>query len=40
MLRRELRPDVTTLPDRELGLAAMLLLVAVVLAVAVLPSFL
>jgi hypothetical protein len=38
MLRREPRP--TTLPDRELGIAAMLLLVAVVLTVAVLPSFL
>jgi hypothetical protein len=39
MLRHEPRHDTTTtVPDRELGIAAMLLLLAIVLAVALLPS--
>ena len=40
MLRHEPRHDTTTtVPDRELGISAMLLLLAIVLAVALLPSF-
>jgi hypothetical protein len=39
MLRREPRSDTATISDRELGIAAMLLLVVVVLTVAVLPAF-
>ncbi len=40
MIHRQPRTDPATIPDRELGIAAMLLLAAVVLTVAVLPSFL
>ncbi len=40
MIHRHPRPNPATIPDRELGIAAMLLLVAVVLSVAFLPSFL
>jgi hypothetical protein len=40
MLRHEPRPHTTTaIPDRELGIAAMLLLLVIVLAVALLPAF-
>lgn len=39
MLRHEHRRDSTTVSDRELGIAAMLLLLLVVLSVAILPSF-
>jgi hypothetical protein len=38
MLRREPRPEPATIPDRELGIAAMLLLVAVVLTALVVPG--
>ena len=39
MLRHEPRPETTTaIPDRELGIAAMILLLSIVLAVALLPS--
>jgi len=37
MLRREQRPEPTTISDWELGIAAMLLLVTVVLTVIVVP---
>jgi hypothetical protein len=40
MIHRQPRTDSGTIPDRELGIAAMLLLLTVVLTVAVLPSFL
>jgi hypothetical protein len=40
VIHRQPRTDPTTISDRELGITAMLLLVAVVLTVAVLPSFL
>lgn len=40
MLRRDPRPAPATISDRELGIAAMLLLLAVVVTVAVLPAFL
>jgi hypothetical protein len=38
MLRREPRPDTRTISDRELGIAAMLLLVAVVLTSLIVPA--
>lgn len=39
MLRHEPRHETTTaIPDRELGIAAMFLLLAIVLAVALLPA--
>jgi hypothetical protein len=39
MFRPDTHPDTpATLPDRELGIAAFLLLLAVVLAVAVVPA--
>lgn len=40
MIHRHPRTDPATISDRELGVAAMLLLVAVVLTVALLPAFL
>lgn len=40
MLRPEPTDAQATISDRELGLAALLLLVAVVLSVAILPAFL
>ncbi len=39
MLRHEPRQDAATVSDRELGLAAMLLLAVVVLAVLLVPAF-
>jgi len=38
MLRHEPRPDTATISDRELGFAAMLLLVAVVLTSLIVPA--
>lgn len=38
MLRHEPRQDPATIPDRELGIAAMLLLVAVVLTALIVPT--
>jgi len=38
MLRREPSHDPATISDRELGIAALLLLVVVVLAVAIVPA--
>lgn len=38
MLRRERTPDQATVSDRELGIAALLLLLAVVLAALVVPG--
>ena len=38
MLRHQPSDDTTTLPDRELGLAALLLLVTVVLTVIIVPA--
>ena len=38
MLRREPRPDTAIISDRELGIAAMLLLVAVVLTALIVPA--
>lgn len=38
MLRREPTQERTTISDRELGLAAMLLLVAVVLTTLIVPA--
>lgn len=38
MLRPEPRPSPATISDRELGIAAMLLLVAVVLTALVVPA--
>jgi len=38
MIRHDPRPDARTVSDRELGVAAMLLLLLVVLAVAVVPG--
>lgn len=39
MLRRHPRQDPATISDRELGIAAMLLLVAVVLTAILVPLF-
>jgi hypothetical protein len=39
MLRPEPSETPATIPDRELGIAALLLLLAVVLSVAILPAF-
>ena len=38
MLRREPSQDPATISDRELGIAALLLLVVVVLAVTIVPA--
>lgn len=38
MLRREPSPDPAAIPDRELGIAAMLLLITVVLTALVVPG--
>lgn len=38
MLRREPRPHTATIPDRELGIAVLLLLVAMVLTALVVPA--
>lgn len=38
MLRQEPRQDATNVSDRELGVAAMLLLVAVVLTALIVPA--
>jgi hypothetical protein len=40
MFRREPTESPATISDRELGIAALLLLVSVVLSVAILPAFL
>jgi hypothetical protein len=40
MLRREPSKDPATIPDQELGIAAFLLLVVVVLAVTLVPNIL
>ncbi len=40
MLRPQPRETPATISDRELGMAALLLLVSVVLSVAILPAFL
>jgi hypothetical protein len=40
MFRREPTGSPATISDRELGIAALLLLVSVVLSVAILPAFL
>jgi len=40
MLRREPTKSPATISDGELGIAALLLLVSVVLSVAILPAFL
>jgi hypothetical protein len=39
MLRPEPSETPATIPDRELGIAALLLLLTVVLSVAILPAF-
>jgi hypothetical protein len=38
MLRREPTPDIPSISDRELGIAALLLLVTVVLTALVVPA--